>query len=229
MPLDRKQLAKYIDHTALKADTTAAQIDKLCQEARHFGFAAVCVNPVWVKRAADALQDTDVGVACVVGFPLGANVSRIKALEARQALQDGASELDMVMNVGALKDEDYETVRNDIAAVAEATREAGALCKVIIEASLLTDDQKRTACRLAQEAGADFVKTSTGFGPGGATVHDVALMRETVGPELGLKAAGGIKTAEQARQMIEAGATRIGASAGVQIVTGEDEVSPDQY
>ncbi|MBS1253110.1 MAG: Deoxyribose-phosphate aldolase [Anaerolineales bacterium] len=219
MPIATQNLAKYIDHTALKADTTADQIDKLCEEAVQFGFAAVCLNPVWVRRAADRLRDTDIAIACVVGFPLGANVSRVKALEAEQALQDGAIEFDMVMNVGALKAGNHDVVRDDIAAVTEITREAGGLCKVIIEAALLTDEEKRIACRLAQEAGADFVKTSTGFGPGGATLHDVALMREVVGPDMGIKAAGGIKTAEQARQMIEAGATRIGASAGVQIVT----------
>lgn len=222
MPVERENLAQYIDHTALKADTTAAQIDTLCEEAVEFGFAAVCLNPTWVERAARNLIDTDVAVASVVGFPLGANTSRIKALEAQQAITDGATEVDMVMNVGALKGGDHDHVRADIAAVVAVTRAAGAVCKVIIEAAMLTDEEKRTACRLAKEAGADLVKTSTGFGPGGATVHDVALMREVVGPEMGIKAAGGIKTAEQARQMIEAGATRIGASAGVQIVSDED-------
>lgn len=220
MQLDKKTLAKYIDHTALKADTTVAQIDKLCEEAIAYGFAAVCVNPIWVERAADNLRGTDIRVASVVGFPLGANVSEIKALEARRALQDGAGELDMVMNIGTLKNREYDAARDDIAAVTGVTREAGAVCKVIIEAALLIDEEKRIACRMAQEAGADYVKTSTGFGPGGATVHDVALMREVVGSEMGVKAAGGIKTAEDARRMIEAGATRIGASAGVQIVEG---------
>lgn len=215
----KENLARYIDHTALKPDTTAAQIDKLCEEAVQFGFAAVCVNPLWVKRAADNLRGTDIGIASVVGFPLGANVSQIKVLEAQQALQDGANELDMVINVGALKDGQYDVVRDDIAMVTDVAREAGAICKAIIETALLTDEQKRIACRLAQEAKADYVKTSTGFGPGGATVHDVALMREAIGPEMGIKAAGGIKTAEQARRMIEAGATRIGASASVQIVS----------
>lgn len=218
MQLNQQDLAKYIDHTALKPDTTTAQIDKLCEEAIQFGFATVCVNPVWIKRAANNLSDTDVGVATTVGFPLGANVSQVKAMEARVALQDGATEIDMVMNIGALKDGQYDVVRDDIAQVTEVTREAGAICKVIIEAALLTDEEKRRACRLAQEAGADYVKTSTGFGPGGAAVHDVRLMRETVGPQMGVKAAGGIKTAEDAREMIAAGATRIGASAGVQIV-----------
>ena len=211
-------LAKYIDHTALKPETTATQIDKLCEEAIQFGFAAVCVNPFWVRRAAGNLRGTGIGVASVVGFPLGANVSQIKAMEARRALRDGANELDMVINIGALKGGQHTVVRNDIAKVTDATREVGAICKVIIEAALLTDEEKVIACRLAKEARADYVKTSTGFGPGGATVHDVALMRATVGPEMGVKAAGGIRTAEQARQMIEAGATRIGASASVQIV-----------
>jgi len=212
-------LARYIDHTALKPETTPAQIDKLCEEAVQFGFAAVCVNPVWIRRAATNLRGTDIGIASVVGFPLGANVPQIKAMEARRALRDGANELDMVINIGALKGGRYDLVRDDIAKVTDASREVGAICKVIIEAALLTDEEKVVACRLAQEARANYVKTSTGFGPGGATAHDVALMRATVGPKMGVKAAGGIRTAEQARQMIEAGATRIGASAGVQIVT----------
>lgn len=220
MQLSREALAKYIDHTNLKPDATADQIDRLCQEAVQFGFAAVCVNPFWVKRAANNLKGTDIGVASVIGFPLGANVSEIKAQEARRAIQDGAGELDMVLNIGALKGQDYGVVRDDIAQVAGVAHELGAICKVIIEAALLTDEEKVMACRLAQEAGADYVKTSTGFGPGGATVHDVALMRETVGPEMGIKAAGGIRTAEQALQMIEAGATRIGASASIQIIEG---------
>ncbi|MFQ5855688.1 MAG: deoxyribose-phosphate aldolase [Anaerolineae bacterium] len=213
-------LARYIDHTALKPETTPAQIDKLCQEAVQFGFAAVCVNPAWIRRAADNLRGTDVGIASVVGFPLGANVAQIKAMEARRALRDGANELDMVINIGALKSKDYDIVWDDIAKVADASREVGAICKVIIEAALLTDEEKVIACRLAQDARADYVKTSTGFGPGGATVYDVALMREAVGPKMGIKAAGGIKTPEEARQMIAAGATRIGASASVQIVEG---------
>lgn len=213
-------LARYIDHTALKPETTAAQIDQLCAEAVRFGFAAVCVNPVWIKRAAHNLRDSGVGIASVIGFPLGANVAQIKAVEARQALRDGATELDMVINIGALKSRHYDVVHEDIAKVADASREVGAICKVIIEAALLTDEEKVIACRLAQAAKADYVKTSTGFGPGGATVYDVMLMRETVGPKMGIKAAGGIKTAEEARQMIAAGATRIGASASVKIIEG---------
>ncbi len=213
-------LARYIDHTALKPETTPAQIDKLCEEAVRFGFAAVCVNPTWIRRAAGNLRGAGVGIASVVGFPLGANVAQIKATEARRALRDGANELDMVINIGALKGGQYDVVRDDIAKVADASREVGAICKVIIEAALLTDEEKVIACRLAQDAKADYVKTSTGFGPSGATVFDVALMREAVGPKMGVKAAGGIRTAEEAAQMIAAGATRIGASASVQIVGG---------
>jgi deoxyribose-phosphate aldolase len=220
MQLTPKELASYIDHTALKPDTTGAEVDTLCDEARHYGFAAVCINPVWVRRAAANLADTSVGVASVVGFPLGANTSVVKARETEQALDDGATEIDMVLNIGALKGGDFEAVRDDIAAVTSVTRPRGAICKVILETALLTDEEKRAACRLAQQAGADYVKTSTGFGPGGATLDDVALMRETVGPVMGIKAAGGIRTADEARRMIEAGATRIGASSGVQIVEG---------
>lgn len=220
MQLTTQELAGYIDHTALKPDTTGAEIDTLCEEARRYGFAAVCVNPVWVRRAAANLAGTDIAVAAVVGFPLGANTSMIKARETDQALADGATEIDMVLNIGALKGGDYETVRDDIAAVTEVTHTHDAICKVIIETALLTDEEKRTACRLAQEARADYVKTSTGFGPGGATANDVALMREVVGPAMGIKAAGGIRTAEDARRMIAAGATRLGASSGVQIVEG---------
>lgn len=220
MQLTAKELASYIDHTALKPDTTQAQIETLCQEATRHGFAAVCVNPVWVRHAAGQLANTSVAVAAVVGFPLGANTAAIKARETQQALADGANEVDMVLNIGALKGGDFDTVRDDITAVTEVTRARDAVCKVILETALLTDKEKRIACRLAQEAGADYVKTSTGFGPGGATVNDVALMREVVGPEMGIKAAGGIRTAEDARRMIAAGATRLGASSGVQIVEG---------
>jgi deoxyribose-phosphate aldolase len=219
-PATAADLARYIDHTLLRPDATPADIDRLCDEARRFGFAAVCVNPVWVQRAAQNLQGSDIAVASVVGFPLGANTTEIKVLEARRALQDGAREIDMVINVGALKAGDHEFVRREIAQISDACHEVGALNKVIIETALLTDEEKVVVCQLARSAGADFVKTSTGFGPGGATVHDVALMRQTVGPEMGIKAAGGIKTAEQARAMIAAGATRIGASASIQIVTG---------
>jgi len=218
-------LAHYIDHTLLRPDAVAADIDKLCDEAREHAFAAVCVNPTWVRRASEALRGTDVAVASVVGFPFGATPPDIKAFEARRALRDGASEIDMVINIGALKSGMQADVREDIARVADACHEAGALCKVIIETALLTDEEKVLACHLAVQARADFVKTSTGYAKGGATVFDVALMRETVGPRMGVKASGGIRTAEDVQDMIAAGATRIGASAGVKIVararTGE--------
>jgi len=211
-------LARYIDHTLLKPETTPADIDRLCDEAREYGFAAVCCNPVWVRRAAQRLKATGVGVASVVGFPLGANAPQTKAWEARRALRDGAREIDMVISIGALKGGDYELVERDVAGVSDACREVGALNKVIIETAFLTDEEKVIACRLAQAGRAHYVKTSTGFGPGGATVFDVALMREAIGSAMGVKAAGGIRTAEDARQMIAAGATRIGASAGVAMV-----------
>ena len=213
-------LAEFIDHTLLKPEATAEQIDKLCGEAKDYRFAAVCVNPVWVKRASSQLRGTGVQVASVVGFPLGASSPEIKAMETRRALRDGAREIDMVINIGALKSGDYDLVGRDIAGVSDACREVGAINKVIIEAALLSDEEKVIACRLAKDARAHYVKTSTGFGPGGATVFDVALMRETVGPHIGVKAAGGIKSADDAEEMIAAGATRIGASAGVVMVTG---------
>jgi deoxyribose-phosphate aldolase len=214
-------LARYIDHTLLKPEATAADIDRYCAEARKYGFAAVCFNPVWVKRAAQNLRGSNVVVASVIGFPLGAQTTDIKVLEARRALRDGAREIDMVMNVGALKSGDQETVRQDIARVADACREARAVLKVILEPGLLSDEEKVIASKLARAARADFVKTSTGFGPGGATPFDVALMREAVGPAMGVKASGGVRTAEQAEALIAAGATRIGASAGIAIVGGE--------
>ncbi len=213
-------LAPYIDHTLLKPEATASDIDRICDEARRFRFASVVVNPTWVKRAATNLRGSGVPVASVVGFPLGATPAEIKAMEARRALRDGAREIDMVINVGALKSGFHDEVREDVAKVTDACHEVGAINKVIIEAALLTDEEKVLASYLAKQAKADYVKTSTGFGPGGATVHDVALMRETVGPHLGVKAAGGIRSAEEAHEMIAAGATRIGASAGVQMVTG---------
>ena len=213
-------LAVYIDHTLLAPGATPDDIDRLCEEARQYSFAAVCVNPVWVRRAVQDLRGSTVMVASVVGFPLGANSTEIKVMEARKALRDGAREIDMVLNIGLLKQREYDLVRQDIARVADACREAGAVLKVILETGLLTDDEKVIACRLAQKAKADYVKTSTGFGPGGATVFDVALMRETVGPGMGVKASGGIHSREEASEMIAAGATRIGASAGVSIVTG---------
>jgi len=215
-----RDLASYIDHTLLKPEASAADIDRICDEAAKYRFAAVCFNPAWIRRAAAKLRGTPVGIASVVGFPLGASTPRIKAAEARQALRDGAREIDMVLNIGALKSRDYKTVEQDIAGVADACREVGALCKVILETALLSDEEKVVASRLAKAAKAHYVKTSTGFSSGGATVYDVALMREAVGPEMGVKASGGIKTAEDAEKMIAAGATRIGASAGVQMMTG---------
>jgi deoxyribose-phosphate aldolase len=214
-------LARYIDHTLLKPDATGADIDRLCAEAAEYRFAAVCVNPTWVRRAAEDLRGTDVAVASVVGFPFGATTPEVKAWEARRAIRDGASEIDMVINIGALKSGLYDDVREDIGQVSDACREAGAATKVIIETGLLTDEEKVIACRLASQAKADFVKTSTGFAKGGATVFDIALMREVVGPTMGVKASGGIRTVEDVQDMIAAGATRIGASAGVRIVTGE--------
>ncbi len=214
-------LAHYIDHTLLKPEATAADIDRLCAEAAEHGFAAVCINPTWVRRAAENLRGSDVAVASVIGFPFGAGTTEVKAMEARRAIRDGAREIDMVINIGALKSGMHDAVREDIARVSDACREAGAANKVIIETALLTDEEKVIACRLAQQAKADMVKTSTGYAKGGATVFDVALMRETVGPRMGVKAAGGIRTAEDVQDMIAAGATRIGASAGVKIVTGE--------
>ena len=222
-----RDLARYLDHTLLKPEASAADIDKLCAEAVEYGFAAVCVNPTWVKRAANNVRGSSVKVASVVGFPLGATPTEIKAMEARRAIRDGAREIDMVINIGALKSGDHDAVRKDIEKVSDACREAGASNKVIIEAALLTDEEKVIASFLAKQAKADYVKTSTGFGPGGATVHDVLLMRETVGPDMGIKAAGGIRSAEDMKEMIAAGATRIGASAGVAIVTGGE--SSEQY
>jgi deoxyribose-phosphate aldolase len=213
-----KDIAKYIDHTLLKPDATPTEIERLCQEAREYGFAAVCVNPPFAKLCADLLRGTDVAVAVVVGFPLGAHTTATKVFETEQAIVEGASEIDMVINIGALKARRDDYVREDIRNVVEAAHRLTAIVKVIIEAALLSDDEKTRACKLAMQAGADFVKTSTGFGPGGATVHDVELMRRTVGPGLGVKAAGGVKTLSQAQEMIAAGATRIGASAGVKIV-----------
>lgn len=212
------EVAKYIDHTLLKPEATRTEIEKLCHEARDFGFASVCINPTWVKESAFVLYGSAVRVCTVVGFPLGATLADVKAYETRRAIFDGASEIDMVINIGALKSGDDDTVRRDIRHVVEAAHDACAIVKVILETALLTDEEKVRACMLAKEAGADFVKTSTGFSKGGATVADIELMRRTVGDELGVKAAGGVKDLTGAREMIAAGATRIGASAGVRIV-----------
>ena len=217
--MDGKQLAKYIDHTILKPDATAAQVLKLCDEAKQYGFASVCVNPSRIALAADALKGTDVTPCCVVGFPLGAIPTESKAAETAVAVKNGAREIDMVIDVGRAKDGDWAYVEADIAGVKAACGEA--LLKVIIETCLLTDDEKVQACLAAKRAGADFVKTSTGFSKAGATVADVKLMRETVSPDMGVKAAGGIHTRAEAEAMIAAGATRIGASSGIAIVTGD--------
>ncbi|HEY6329157.1 MAG TPA: deoxyribose-phosphate aldolase [Blastocatellia bacterium] len=217
-----RQVARYIDHTLLRPDATRDEILKVCQEAATYGFASVCINPAWVRESACALRGTGVRVCTVIGFPLGAVTTDVKAYESRRAIFDGATELDMVINIGALKSGDYDFVERDIAAVVDCAEEAGCLTKVIIEAALLTDEEKVKACLLAKEARADFVKTSTGFSKSGATTADVALMRRVVGGEMGVKAAGGVKDYQQAQEMIRAGATRIGASVGVKIVREAD-------
>ena len=220
-------LASMIDHTLLKPDATRAQIEELCREAAQFKFATVCVNPTWVATAARLLAGSGVGVCSVVGFPLGATTADVKGYEAQRAMFDGAREIDMVINVGALKSGDLRTVERDIEAVTRPCRACGALSKVIIEAALLTDDEKVTACTLARAAGADYVKTSTGFASGGATAADVALMRRVVGSEMGVKAAGGVRDLEGMKAMIAAGASRVGASAGVKIVQQARGEQPD--
>ncbi len=217
-----QDIAGYIDHTLLKPDASQAEVAQLCHEARQYHFAAVCVNPTNVLLCSQLLQGSGVEVCTVVGFPLGATPPEVKAYEAQQAVSDGATEVDMVINVGALKSKEYDLVQRGIATVSRTSHNGGAICKVIIEAALLTDEEKVKACELAQAAGADYVKTSTGFGPGGATLHDVALMRQVVGPEMGVKAAGGIRTYQDAEAMVKAGATRIGASASIKIVQGAD-------
>ena len=209
--------ASLIDHTLLKPEATEDDIKRLCEEAARFHFASVCVNPTWVRASACHLRGTNVPVCTVIGFPLGASLADVKAYETRRAVFDGAREVDMVINIGALKSNDDCAVEHDIRAVVEAAHESDIVCKVIIEAALLTDEEKVRACLAAKRAGADFVKTSTGFAKGGATVADVSLMRRTVGADLGVKAAGGVRGLEDARKMVEAGATRIGASVGVKI------------
>ena len=211
-------VAAMIDHTLLRPDATRQEIETLCREAQEYGFASVCVNATWVATCARLLEGSRVKVCAVVGFPLGATTADTKQFETRRAIFDGAREIDMVINVGALRSGDLQGVERDIEAVTGPCRESGAVSKVIVEAALLSDDEKIAACVLAKEAGADFVKTSTGFGPGGATVHDVALMRRVVGGEMGVKAAGGVKDLEGLQAMVAAGATRIGSSAGVRIV-----------
>lgn len=218
--MSEKQIARMIDHTLLKPDSTKEQILQLCEEAKEYEFATVCVNPSWVRTAAKELKGTSVGVTTVIGFPLGATSTFTKVAETRDAIASGATEVDMVINIGALKSKDEGTVYQDIKQVVRAAS-GQAVVKVIIETGFLTDEEKERACLLAKEAGADFVKTSTGFGPGQATVEDIRLMRETVGPNIGVKASGGVRDAESAKAMIEAGANRIGASAGIAIVSGE--------
>lgn len=216
-------LSKMIDHTLLKPDATQEQIAQLCFEARKHGFASVCINPTWVQLCAQLLKGSQVKVCTVIGFPLGATALEVKVFETQNAIDHGATEIDMVVNIGALKARDLELVARDISGIVSAAHARGAIVKVIIEAVLLTDEEKTIVCLLSKEAGADFVKTSTGFASGGATINDVALMRRAVGPEMGVKAAGGVRTYEDAENMIKAGATRIGASAGVKIIQGPSQ------
>lgn len=220
-PAGDGNIASYIDHTLLKPEASEADVLKVCAEAAEYGFKSVCVNPVWVKTVTTALKGSGVLTCSVVGFPLGATPTDVKSFEARGAVLDGADEVDMVINIAAARAGDKGAVAEDIAAVAETVHAGGAILKVIIETALLTDEQKVLACQAAVEAGADFVKTSTGFNGGGATVEDVALMRKTVGPNVGVKASGGVRSLADAQAMIAAGATRIGASSGIAIVKGE--------
>ncbi len=213
-----REIARTIDHTLLKPEATRDQIERLCAEAREHGFATVCVNPTWVPLCAEKLRGSETRVCTVVGFPLGATFPEVKAFEAARTVAEGACEVDMVLNLGALKSGDFRLCERDVAAVVEASHRGGAIVKVIIEAALLTDDEKVEACVVSRAAGAEFVKTSTGFGPGGATAADVALMRRVVGPDMGVKAAGGVRDLKSAQAMLEAGADRIGASVGVKIV-----------
>ncbi|WP_369902575.1 deoxyribose-phosphate aldolase [Bacillus manliponensis] len=212
--------AKLIDHTLLKQDTKKEAIVTLCEEAKKHDFASVCVNPTWIETAAELLKGTDVKVCTVIGFPLGANTPEVKAFETKDAIEKGATEVDMVINIGALKDKNDELVERDVRAVVEAAK-GKALVKIIIETCLLTEEEKVRACELSVKAGVDFVKTSTGFSTGGATVEDVALMRKTVGPEIGVKASGGVRDEKGMDAMVEAGATRIGTSSGVALVSGK--------
>ncbi len=225
VPADQN-LAGMIDHTLLKPDATPDQIAQLCFEARKHNFASVCINPAWVELCAQLLKGSPVKVCTVIGFPLGASAPEVKAYETQHAIDQGATEIDMVINIGALKARDLELVARDIRGVVTTAHARGVLTKVIIETVLLSDEEKTIACLLSKEAGADFVKTSTGFAGGGATVHDVALMRRVVGPEMGVKASGGVRTYEDAASMVKAGATRIGASAGVKIIQGPSAEKP---
>ena len=215
-----KELCKLVDHTILKPDAARADVKKICKEAKAYGFASVCINPVHVAYAAELLHESPVNVCTVIGFPLGANTSVIKAAEAKEAIANGADEVDMVINIGAAKEHDYETVKKDVEAV-RAVVDPAHILKVIIETCLLTDEEKVAVCKACQEAGADFVKTSTGFSTGGATPEDVALMYKTVGPRVKVKASGGIRCTKDAEAMVAAGASRLGCSAGVKIAGGE--------
>ncbi len=214
-------MARLIDHTLLKPDASAAEIAQLCKEAREYHFASVCVNSAYVPLCADLLKGSDVAVCTVVGFPLGASPAEVKAYEAQLAIQNGANEIDMVMNIGALKSRNVKALHHDIGTVVKTSHAHNVICKVILETSKLTDEEKVIACQVSKMAGADFVKTSTGFGGGGATASDVALMRKVVGPNIGVKASGGVRNLDDAQAMVKAGATRIGASAGVAIVKAE--------
>ena len=227
--LSARDMAQFIDHTLLKAEATREEIRKLCAEASQHKFASVCINPVWVKEAAKYLCGSGVEVCTVIGFPLGASAPDVKIYETRRAIFDGATEVDMVMQIGALKSGDYNLVEDDIAQVAIAAHAEGALLKVIIETALLTDEEKVKASLLTKSAGADYVKTSTGFSKAGATVRDVALMRQVVGPDMGVKAAGGVRDLAGAKDMLTAGATRIGASVGVKIVQNAQAAANTNY
>lgn len=222
-----KNIASMIDHTILKPETTKEMVKKVCDEAKEYNFASVCVNPYYVSFVKEQLEGSQVKVTSVIGFPLGSTTKEVKAFEAKNAIENGADELDMVINIGALKNREYDIVKEDIEAVVNVAK-GKALVKVIIETCLLTDEEKEIACKLAVEAGADYVKTSTGFSTGGATAEDVKLMRETIGQETGVKASGGIRDSKKASEMIEAGASRIGASSSVEIIKGL-EVSDNSY
>lgn len=224
-----RSIAGLIDHTLLKPEATRQQIEQLCGEAKQYSFASVCINPSYVKICSGMLKETSVKVCSVIGFPLGATTTETKAFEAEKAIRDGAREVDMVINVGMLKSGEYDYVQSDIASVVRTAKSHGVLVKVIIETGLLTDEEKVKACVLARNAGANFVKTSTGFSKGGATVGDIALMRKVVGSALGVKASGGVRTQEDAKALIASGADRIGASASVMIVTGEKQSSTAGY
>lgn len=216
------ELAKYIDHTVLKAQTTEDDVKKVCEEAKEYGFFSVCINPAYIEFSKEQLKGSDVKVCTVIGFPLGANTSEVKAFETIDAIKKGADEVDMVINIGALKDKKYDYVQNDIKAVVDAA-DGKALVKVIIETCYLTDEEKKIVCELAKKAGTDYVKTSTGFGTGGSTPQDIKLMRETVGENIGVKASGGVRSTADAQAVINAGASRIGASASISIVTGNKD------